>query len=268
MSSPCPPNISSESLWTYRPILYRKGHQVLQALHLLHHFSIFICGSLRRSRDTIQTTPHLQASHWLRSSRSTEICLLCCSKDASLQMTKADLPHRAWKFYSRIHNIFSSSPHCLPNIPHCLQHHINCSWPALSTLYDYSACSSASLFLSCNAKSLLEKKTYYDKVLKRFNDWQENSEMVGKESRNGCLKKSALPEPSRACEKDSFLSPQGWNLGSVRTGRDTAQWWHEGHCCTRLGDVAGGVLIWKWFVRRCLNQEHLAMILRNYWGNC
>lgn len=27
--------------------------------------------------------------------------------------------------------------------------------------------------------------------------------MVGKDSRNGCLKKSALPELSRACEKDS-----------------------------------------------------------------
>lgn len=30
-----------------------------------------------------------------------------------------------------------------------------------------------------------------------------SSEMVGKKSRNGCLKKSALPELSRACEKDS-----------------------------------------------------------------
>lgn len=76
------------------------------------------------------------------------------------QMTKAELPHRAWKFYNRIHNVFSSSPHCLPNIPHCLQHHINCSWPAFPSLYDYSTCSPASLFLSCNTKSLLEKKAY------------------------------------------------------------------------------------------------------------
>lgn len=30
--------------------------------------------------------------------------------------------------------------------------------------------------------------------------------MVGKKSRNGCLKKSALPELSRACEKDPLLS--------------------------------------------------------------
>lgn len=91
--------------------------------------------------------------------------------------------------------------------------------------------------------------------------------MAGKETRNGCLKKSALPELSRACEKEPLLSRLKSQAVSGQAGTQLRDGM-KSHCCTRLGDVAGGVLFWYWFVRRSLNQEHLAMILRNCWGSC